>query len=72
MIKDKLLENSNSCTLKIKANEKYTTDKFMETIKYMQGVETKTNNLANVAMIEQLKIADKDLKQSFTAEFELF
>ena len=35
MIKDKLLENSNSCTLKIKANEKYTTDKFMETIKYM-------------------------------------
>ncbi len=67
-----LVENSNQCSLKIKANEKYTTDKFMESIKYMHGVETKINNLATIAITDELKIADKDLKQSFNAEFELF
>jgi hypothetical protein len=36
----------------------------MQSIKYMHGVETKINNLAIVAITDELKIAGKDLKQS--------
>ncbi len=36
----------------------------METIKYIHVVETKISNLATVAITDELKIADKEIKKS--------
>ena len=72
MMEEKLLENVNNCTIRIKANEAYTTDKFKEAINYVHQTNDKVNNCATIAMIEQLAFVDKDLKNKFNTEFEQF
>ena len=39
IMQERLQEFQESSSLRIKSNEKYTTDKFMETVKYLHEVE---------------------------------
>ena len=72
IMQERLQEFQESSSLRIKSNEKYTTDKFMETVKYLHEVEQKVNKMATLSMIETLQYADKDLKNKFNTEFEQF
>ena len=72
VMKERLKENLDKTIVKIKANEQYTSDKFSETVKYMQEISERVNKLATVNMIEKLEAVDKDLKHKFNTEFEQF
>lgn len=72
VMKERLKENFDKTIVKIKANEQYTSDKFSETVKYMQEISERVNKLATVNMIEKLEAVDKDLKHKFNTEFEQF
>ena len=50
--KEKLAENLEQNSFLIQKNEKYTTDKFTETFKYMQEIDRKVNGMATITQIE--------------------